>query len=96
MLWWAFPAWGQTQEPDASVPDASVGQGGVDQTSEENDPNTLPCLSSADCEHGFTCRGRRCVPTPVKNASCGGAPLAAVMLAGGVVLVGGLRRRRRS
>jgi hypothetical protein len=94
MLLGALGAWGQTAEPDASVPDASAGQGGVDQTSEENDPNTQPCLASSECEHGFTCSAGRCVPSPVKNASCGGAPLGMVMLAVGLAGAQGLRRRR--
>lgn len=77
---------------DASIPDASAGMGGADMTSEENEMRD-PCLSSRECERGFTCTAGRCVPAPVKNASgCGGG--LALMLPLSVGLLLGAHRRR--
>jgi len=78
--------------PDASLPDASVGQGGADQSSEENDVGG-PCLSTADCEGRFVCQGGRCVPSDVKKAGCGSTAVTATLLAGVGLLLS--RRRRR-
>lgn len=65
---------------DASVPDASVGMGGPEMTSEENDMRD-PCLSSRECDRGFACTNGRCVPAPVRNAAgCGGGALALLTL----------------
>lgn len=78
--------------PDASLPDASVGQGGADRGSEENETGG-PCLDSRDCEGGFTCQAGRCVPGAVKTAGCGGTAALGVLATGvGLTLV---RRRRR-
>lgn len=66
--------------PDASMPDASVGEGGVDQTSEENDADT-PCLDARDCPGRFICDAGRCVPGPVTRAGCGGATALAALSA---------------
>ncbi|GMU61837.1 MAG: hypothetical protein AMXMBFR34_36000 [Myxococcaceae bacterium] len=72
--------------PDASLPDASVGQGGAERGSEENDPGG-PCLDSRDCEGGFTCQNGRCVPGGIKRTGCGGtAALATVLVGVGLVL----------
>ncbi|MEW5743198.1 MAG: hypothetical protein AB1938_30060 [Myxococcota bacterium] len=72
--------------PDASLPDASVGQGGAEHGSEENDPGG-PCLDSRDCEGGFTCANGRCVPGGVRKTGCGGtAALATVLVAAGLVV----------
>jgi hypothetical protein len=77
--------------PDAALPDASVGQGGAEQGSEENDMGG-PCMDTRDCQGAFVCQAGRCVPTGVKKAGCGGtAALATMLLATGVVL----SRRRR-
>ncbi len=76
---------------DASIPDASVGMGGADQTSEENDEGG-PCLSASNCERSFTCSAGRCVPAPVKTASgCGGGAFAVLPMSLGVLLL--LKRR---
>lgn len=78
--------------PDASLPDASVGGGGADMTSEENDQG-VPCLDSRDCEGRFTCDRGRCVPGSVKKVGCGGtAALGTLVLGAGLVVT---RRRRR-
>jgi len=73
---------------DASIPDASVGMGGPDMTSEENEMRD-PCLSSRDCDRGLSCSNGRCVPTPVRNASgCGGGLAVALLpLAAGLIVV---------
>lgn len=91
------PVAGLADEPDASlpgVPDASVGTGGADMTSEENDTNQ-PCLDSSQCDLRTTCVSGKCVPTPVRNAAgCGGGAtsLSVIGLGVGLVLMG----RRRS
>ena len=78
-------------QQDASIPDASVGMGGADQTSEENDQGG-PCLSTRDCDRTFTCSAGRCVPSPVRSASgCGGGALAVLPMSLGVLLL--LKRR---
>jgi hypothetical protein len=79
---------------DASIPDASAGMGGADMTSEENEMRD-PCLSSRECERGFTCTNGRCTPAPIRNASgCGGTmALGTVPLAFGLLLSS---RKRRS
>ncbi len=84
----------QVPEPDASLPDASVGQGGADRGSEENDPNDRPCLTARDCEDRFTCRNGRCVPTTIRNASCGGTAALLVPVLGVGLLA--LARRREN
>ena len=90
----AGPGWAQDL-PDASLPDASVGEGGADHTSEENDPSG-PCLSSRDCDLGFLCQAGRCVPGTVRDAtfSCRALDPALAGLAAGLVLLTGRRRRR--
>lgn len=86
------PAVANAQDlPDAALPDASVGQGGAEQGSEENDVGG-PCMDTRDCEGRFVCQAGRCVPTDIKTTGCGGtAALATMLLATGVVL----SRRRR-
>lgn len=78
--------------PDAALPDASVGEGGAGQSSEENDTGS-PCLDARDCTGGFTCDQGRCVPGTVKKVGCGGtAALGTLVLGAGLLLT----RRRRS
>lgn len=92
VLLWAAPVALAQDLPDASLPDASVGQGGADRDTEENEMGG-PCLDSRDCEGGFTCQDGRCVPGGVKKVGCGGAAALGVLTAGvGLTLV----RRRRS
>ena len=81
------------------VPDASVGVGGADHSSEENDSTQQPCLDSSQCDLRTTCSNGRCVPTPVRNAAgCGGGALGALSLSTsfGLALTVALRRRTRS
>jgi uncharacterized protein (TIGR03382 family) len=84
--------------PDASLPDASVGAGGADHTSEENDPAGA-CLASSDCDRGFTCRSGRCVYSRIIDATFTGCEAAGPGLLGGVLglaALGWSRRRRRA
>lgn len=60
--------------PDAGLPDASVGQGGADQGSEENDPNG-PCKTDRDCLGATACVNGSCKPTTVKDLGCSSAPV---------------------
>jgi hypothetical protein len=77
--------------PDASLPDASVGQGGANRDVEENDERGT-CVDSKDCERGFVCEKGWCVPGNIRKAGCGGTgALATALVAVGLVL----RRRRR-
>jgi len=93
VLLWAGVAFAQGQTPDASLPDASVGQSGADQNSEEADTNSTPCLSSNDCDGAFTCSNGRCVPAPVRKATgCGGGAAGLLGMVGVAALV---RARRR-
>ncbi|MBL9036889.1 MAG: hypothetical protein JNG84_00110 [Archangium sp.] len=79
---------------DASVPDASVGMGGADMTSEENDTTGLPCLDSRECDSRTSCVDGRCIPLKPRNAAgCGGGALASLGALAGFGLV--LSRRRR-
>lgn len=75
--------------PDAGLPDASVGQGGADQGSEENDPNGA-CRSDRDCLGATECVSGSCKPAPVKEIGCSSAPVLWLLPA-----VVALRRRRR-
>ena len=75
--------------PDAGLPDASVGQGGADQGSEENDPNGA-CRTDRDCLGATECVNGSCKPTPVKELGCSSAPVLLLLPA-----VVALRRRQR-
>lgn len=77
--------------PDAGLPDGGVEMGMAMGMTEENDPNTGPCLLPKDCGQGFSCVNNRCVPVKPKNVGCGAVPGMA-LLAGAIVLA--LRRRR--
>ena len=76
------------------IPDGSVGQGGADMTSEENDPNAT-CLDSSQCDLRTSCVNGRCIPKPPRNAAgCGGGAQSSLTLVGaGLGLV--LWRRRQ-
>ena len=77
-----------------TIPDGSVGHGGADMTSEENDPHAS-CLDSRQCDVRTSCLNGRCVPQPTRNAAgCGGGATGSLTLVGtGLGLV--LWRRRR-
>jgi hypothetical protein len=73
------------------LPDASVGMGGADHGSEENDPNNA-CASDRDCDRGLACRAGTCVYRPYRDAinqGCDATGLVAPLLAALT-----LRRRR--
>ncbi len=97
-VWLILAPWAAwADEFDASlppIPDASVGMGGPDMNSEENDPTNQPCLTSSQCDLKTSCVNGRCIPGPARNAAgCGGGALAAlttVSLGLGLVLT---RRR---
>ena len=90
--------------PDAAVldvPDASVGQGGADQGSEEGDDSTGHvvsfCRTNRDCSKGFGCEGNHCKYVGYRDAE-GGCLLglnATSMAALGLVLLGARRLRGR-
>lgn len=77
---------------DASVTDASVGEGGAD-TSQEKDDSvgrvTLVCHNSGDCNRGFSCNAGRCTYIGYRRADNGGCILGidAALFAVGFALV---------
>ncbi len=77
---------------DASVPDASVGQGSADMMGEENDTQGAPCLDSRSCDARTTCVNGRCVPTKPRDAS-GCSTTAMLMPAMSMALLAWRRRR---
>lgn len=80
--------------PDASLPDASVGHGGADQTSEETDTGASSCLSDRDCDQGLHCRNGVCVYQRWRDAEYRGCGATALWPAAGVMLAFAERRRR--
>lgn len=68
----------QDLPPDAGLPDASVGQGGADQGSEENDPNGA-CRSDRDCFGATGCVNGVCQPRPVTDLGCSSAPVVGLL-----------------
>ncbi len=82
--------------PDPNmIPDASVGQGGAQQSTEEADSSTT-CFSDSDCDKGFTCEKAKCRWHQYRNATfvgCGGRALG-LLVVGAVVAFG--RRRPRT
>ncbi len=97
------PRTGRAQpEPfDASIPDASVDQGGADLNSQENQDSTgatqTTCRSSGDCDKGFQCQGTRCVYVGYKRAQSGcfmGTEATVVAVGFGLALKRRRRRRR--
>ena len=101
---WLAPsvAWGQDDGGlDASVVDGSVGQGGADQNTQENQDSTgtvqTTCKSTPDCDRGFECQANRCVYTGFKKANSGCAlGVDAAMLTLGLGLAFRRRAARRS
>ena len=82
---------------DAMIPDATVGMGGADMNSEENNDGMAgsSCMRGGDCAQGFDCVNNVCTYTGVRNATCVGCgpglPPVVVLL---VLLV--LRSRRKT
>ena len=62
--------------PDASVPDASVGEGGADREQQEGEDSVgrvpTTCRDNDDCSQGFDCHETRCVYTGIRRAPTGG------------------------
>jgi hypothetical protein len=82
---------GGVADAGLDLPDASVGMGGADHGSEENDPNGT-CTSDRDCDRGLACRNGTCVYRPSRDAvnqGCDATGLWAPLLAALT-----LRRRR--
>lgn len=79
---------------DASIPDASVDQGGAETSQEMDDgrSNTV-CAASRDCERGFSCNAGRCRYVGYRVASQPGCTGATAFLAVPPMLF--LRWRRR-
>ncbi len=80
--------------PDPSmIPDASVGQGGAQQGSEESD-NAAVCMSDADCDRGLKCEQFKCTWQQYRQATFAGCGSTASvgLAAAGLVLVA--RRKR--
>lgn len=89
------PGPGDTPDP-SMIPDASVGQGGAQQGSEESDTSSL-CASDADCDKGLKCEQFKCVWRQYREATftgCG-ARQEASSIAVGTVVIEALRRLRR-
>lgn len=84
---------------DASLPDASVGQGGADRDNPEGQDTTgqtaTVCQNDPDCDPGFACDQGRCTYVgnrSAKSSSCLGA-MPAALLVGGLAVALGRRRR---
>lgn len=75
---------------DASLPDASMGEGNPNM-SEEGEDGQLPvlCQLQRDCERGFTCIDGKCRYTGARTATCqgcGGSAMGALFVGVGVLL----------
>lgn len=96
-LGWAQDA-GDVVLPDASVPDASIGEGGADRDQQEAEDKTgrvpTSCRDNDDCAQGFSCSQTRCVYTGVRRATGGGCLGAAPALLLTVAIASIARRRR--
>ena len=82
------------QIPDASLPDASVGQGGADRDNPESDEDMTPttCQFDRDCSSNFHCLSGKCTYAgPRQIGGCFGGSAALAIPAVGLLLV---RRRR--
>lgn len=86
-------------DPDASLPDASVGQGGADQSGQEGDDSTgrvaTDCRSDLDCDKGFACQDSRCVYVGTRKAGgCGGGTGVVAALGASAFLAAFAPRRK--
>jgi uncharacterized protein (TIGR03382 family) len=88
----AQPAWAQGW--DASLPDASVDEGGDGRTSEESDTSSSPCLADRDCDRGFKCRDRACVYQRFRDAEFTGCGTAGAAVVAPLAALAWRRRRR--
>jgi hypothetical protein len=86
---------GPNDTPDANdIPDASVGVGGADQSSQETADTSKACTRDSDCDHGALCVNQLCTRGTTRNATflgCTAAPGPLVVAALGLTLL--LRRR---
>lgn len=99
----AGPVWAQadaaTERFDASLPDASAGEGGADRDNPEGEDavgrTPTVCRESPECERGFTCEAGRCVYVGFRRADRGGCALGApaAMLVAGALLARARARR---
>ena len=87
---------GGVEDLDASLPDASVGEGGADRDNPEQQDGrpVVYCRLDHDCDKGFNCVNGRCTWVGYRNATGGGCLGASgtLGLAFGLALVS--RRRR--
>jgi hypothetical protein len=103
VLWVAAPAHASDAGTDAGrddTPDASAGNGGADQMTQESDDDmsNTTCSLSRDCERGFTCENGMCRYVGYRQADqgCSAAPGLALGAAALTALTAlGTRRRRR-
>lgn len=102
-LLFAAPAFAQDAGSDAGrleIPDGSVGEGGADRDSQEQEDGTgrvaEVCVNGAECSQGFACVQGRCKYVGTRDAE-GGCLLgvqAALFLGGFGLMVRRSRRRR--
>lgn len=86
---------GPNDTPDANdIPDASVGVGGADQSSQETADTSKACTRDSDCDRGALCVNQLCSQGTTRNATflgCAAAPGPVVVAAVALALL--LRRR---
>ena len=89
------PGPGDTPDP-AMIPDASAGQGGAQQGTEESDASKV-CMSDADCGRSLRCERFKCVWRQYRQATFAGcgARHEASSIAVGTVVLEALRRIKR-
>lgn len=90
---------GGVEDLDASLPDASVGEGGADRDSPDEGDGRMVifCRLNRDCSKGFVCASGKCSWVGYReatNGGCSGAPAIAGFSLGALALR--LRRRRGS
>ncbi len=95
LLFYGFGALAQIppSEFDASIPDASMGNGGAETSQEmEEHPNTV-CMQSHDCERGFACTNGRCSYAGYRMATQPGCLGATATMLIPLLVFWGWRRR---
>lgn len=97
---WCAAALAQDDTPDAaSIPDASVGQGGAAIASPDmEDTSATTCLASSECDQGFVCKDGYCtyrgyIDATYRGCSCGSPAGAWLGLL--IPLLARMRGRRR-
>jgi hypothetical protein len=93
------PALGQSEPLDASIPDASVGEGGADRDNPEGEDGVgrtpTSCRSNTDCERGFACDGNQCTFVGYRKAETSGCQAGVAALFAPLALLALVRLRRR-